>query len=265
MSTKRPTTPRLTPLEEAADPATDPERLRKIARLNDDDVKRAAWKNPSVPEDVWRDAFLEGFPESWANPMAPFYVLAWTPQSEEEKDDVFKSARWATQALWETPGRCSPEGKVLILAKVQEWWATSEAPLDMMNFLGWWAQAKGDGSTEHLEVVRLTVQCVRTVRFEMLLGLTDKDGQALDLLEAWSTGGKDRRNEAQALTDSSAVTDTVRFALDSSHGPENALWEAQETVVDRQEDRDPENALIEYERHLAGVIRRERPLPPVVD
>jgi hypothetical protein len=45
---------------------------------------------------------------------------------------------------------------------------------------------------EHREVVRILVLCVRTAP-----NLTTEDRQALDLLEAWSAGGEDRRKEAK--------------------------------------------------------------------
>jgi hypothetical protein len=268
MATKHPTKPRRALLQEASDPATDPERLRHLVDHEDveDAVLRAAWKNPSLPEDVWRETLLRGEPEAWANPVAPIYLLTWTSASEEEENDLPNSARWATEALWEAPERCSPEGKVLLAAKVQEFWATSKYYTDaMMGFLGWWAQAKGDGSAEHREVVRITILCVRTVRFEMEPGLTDEDCEALDLLEAWAAGGQDRRDEAEDLAHLQVISDTVQFAQDPSHGPENALFELRETVLGGQKVTDFERAEAEYERQMTDLIRRARPLPPVVD
>jgi hypothetical protein len=240
-------------LQEAGDPATDPERLRYLATHKDETVRRAAWRNPSLPEEVWRDIFLRGFPEAWANPMAPFYMLAWTSENkndEDEEEEVTTSARWAAFELLSEPERCSPEGKALINAKLQEWWVTSRNTFSMMSSLGWWAQAKGNGSVEHREVVRITVLCVRTAP-----NLTPKDRRALKFLEAWCAGGEDRRIQAETSASSQAVTDTALFAQDADHGPENALWEVREVLL-----LEPE------QKHmLADVIRREMPLPPVVD
>jgi len=63
--------PPLDTLEEATDPTTDLERLCHLAEHWDEAVRRAAWKNPAVPEDVWRRALFLGKPEAWSKPMAP--------------------------------------------------------------------------------------------------------------------------------------------------------------------------------------------------
>lgn len=238
------------PLQEASDPTTDPERLRNVADHKNEDVRRAAWRNPSLPEDVWRLAFLEGEPEAWANPMAPFYVLTWTSEYEQGDGEVANSARWATEALMANTKRCSPEGKALLASKVQEWWATSASARNMMRFLVGWAKANGDGSTEHREVMRIVVLCVRTVPH-----LRDDDLQALDLLEAWSQGGEDRRKEALSLAFATFVTDAALF----SRGP---LFSSVYTINNLLRSL---ISLKETERMLADVIRRARPLPPVVE
>jgi hypothetical protein len=243
------------PLEEASNPSTDPRRLRQLVDIGYDAVRRTALMNPSLPEDVWRKALLDGNPEVWANPMAPFYLIAWTPI----KDDPFPlewGARWATERLWREPKRCSPEGKALLAAKVQEWWATSESDFHMMQILGWWAQAKGNGSVEHRETVRITVLCVRTI-----LDLTPQDRRALDLLEVWTAGGVDQPKEAYALAYSVAVKNACQLAGDSSQSPiyliSNLLGSVERTAGTQ--------AKAKHSRLLADLIRREMPLPPVVD
>jgi hypothetical protein len=241
-------------LQEASDPSTAPERLRELGLYHDQDVQRAAWKNPSLPEDVWRTVLLGGKPEAWANPMTPIYLLAWTPREDDPSTPEY-AAPFATQALWDEPDRCCPEGKALLAAKVQEWWATSEDSEVMIRFLGWWAQAKGDDSTEHREVVRITVLCVRTAP-----DLTASDLKALDLLEAWCAGGADRRYETKALISSQAVTDTALFAQ-SSFSPWNAVYEML-SAVGRMADNEAKD---EQSSMLADLIRRERPLPPVAE
>jgi hypothetical protein len=246
-------------LKEATDSATAPERLRELARHQEATVRRAAWKNPSLPEDAWRTALLEeGDPEAWANPMAPIYLLTWAPREDDPRplDNV---ARLATQALWEDPGRCSTEGKALIAAKVQEWWATCEKATRMIIFLGWWARAKEHGSQEHRKVLRILVLCVRTAPH-----LTTDDHQALEFLEAWGRGGKDRRNKAQALAKSKIVKEVYRFAWDISYGPWYALHEFLEAVALVDEKMEHDESEAEHSRNLADVIRREMPMPPVV-
>jgi hypothetical protein len=67
MATKRPVKPLQILLQEASDPDTDPARLRELAR-HKEAVRRAVWRNPSVPEDVWRDALLWGKPRGVGQP-----------------------------------------------------------------------------------------------------------------------------------------------------------------------------------------------------
>jgi hypothetical protein len=255
MATKRPAKPRRTPRQEAADPATDPARLLELATHENVAVMQAAWRNPSLPEIEWRKVLLEGHPEAWANPMAPLYLLAWTP-SQDDPRPLEEAAQWATDALRRDPKRCSPEGKALLASKITEWWTTSESIWHMMRFLGWWANMNGKDSPEHREVARILVLCVRTAP-----SLTDDDRQALDLLQPWRTGGKNRRYEAESLASSKAAKYVVWFALDPSNSPWSALHEVLEAV---ERTAGPQ-AKAEHERHLAGVIRQEMPLPPVVE
>jgi hypothetical protein len=181
--------------------------------------------------------------------MTPFYVLTWTPREDGPRS--FENAvQSATEALWREPERCSYEGKALLAAKVQEGWATSESAKDMMRSLGRWAHAKGKDSPEHREVVRLLVLCVQTAP-----DLTDKDRQALDLLKAWRAGGQSRRKKTDMLVSSKAVKNTVEFAREPSHNPLYAMHYVLRSVASPEE----------TERILADLIRRERPLPPVVD
>jgi hypothetical protein len=258
MATKLPAKPHRTPLQEAGDPTTDPERLRRLVVHNDEAVHRAAWRNPSLPEDAWRTALLAFNPEAWANPMAPFYLLAWTPQ-EEDLSTLEDAARWATQALWREPERCSPEGKALLAAKVQEWWATSEDISGMIWFLGYWSNAIGNGSQEHREAVRIIVLCLQTNPHP-----TSADLEAIEILEAWSQGREDRRKEAKALHSSWAIQDATKFALDNSVNPWIAVSELLKTVASDKRGQERQEAITAHERLLADVIRQAMPLPPVV-
>lgn len=260
MATKRPPKTRRTLLQEASDPATDPARLRELAETeNDDAVCRAALRNPSVPEDLWRTFFVDGWPEAWDNPMTPFYLIAWTSRSEEE-NEISNSARWATEALWENPKRCSPEGKALMDAKFQEWWVTSTNGMLMSVSIGLWAWAKGKDSPEHRKAVRIFVDCVRTIP-----SLEDEDCQALDFLQDWSEGGEDLRMKANDLNCLKAVSGTVRFAADPSFDAWHIFHElrihtySQNYVSARRQEAEDE-----HDRQMADVIRRKMPLPPGV-
>jgi hypothetical protein len=249
----------LDPLQEALDPATDPTRLRQLADHEDEAVHRAARRNPSLPEEVWRTAFLEGKPEAWTNPMAPIYVLTWTPRQSDLRTTDY-SIRQATYALWKEPERCSLEGKALLNAKVQEWWTTSESADDMVVFLGTWAKAKGKDSIEHREVTRILILCVRTVEISVR-GLQD-----LARIEAWSKDNKVEIPEALAgSSHSSAVNSVIRFVLNPSYSPWDAMYETMLVIRDDEEDDVWEEAEYEHQRRLADLIRRERPLPPVAE
>jgi hypothetical protein len=245
-------------LQEAADPATEPERLRRLADHEDVEVQRAALRNPAVPEDVWREALLEGSPEAWANPMASLYMLTWTPR-ENESITPEKRASWVTIALWVDPERCSPEGKALIATKLQEWWASSDSATILISFLGAWAKANGNNSAEHREVVRIVVLCVRTVP-----DLTDEDQQALDVLEQWSRDGAGRRAEIDALDYSESVECAVKFAQDLSFTPWRVIREVEEAFACTS-DKEFVKAEAEHSRLLADLIRQEMPLPPTAD
>jgi hypothetical protein len=257
MATKRPAKPRQTPLQEAWDPATDPERLRQLADDEDLKVRRAAWRNPSLPENVWREVLLRGYPEAWANPMAPIYLLAWTPL-EDDLRPLENAAQLAAGYCCEDPKRCSSEGKVLLNAKVQEGWASCALSSNTMSFLGYWAHAKGKNSPEHRKVARLIVLCVRTIP-----NLPIRDRQALDLLEAWCAGGDDRRDEVEALASSPSsrpVTDACWFAQDPRYNSWNPIAETLNAVKRMA----GEQARAEHSRMLTDLIRHEMPMPPVV-
>ena len=235
-------------IQEASDPATDPERLRELAYHQDKEVRRAVQRNPSVSEEVWRRSLLNGEPEAWANPMAPLYLLAWTP-----RDNVQRAALLAMGALWRNPERCSLEGKVLLAAKVQEEWATSESAANKISLLGRWAQAKGNGSPEHRTVVRILVMFVLAMP-----NLTAQDREALDILEAWTAGDKNLPKKAKTLADFKAIKDIVLFTSNTQHSPWNVLYHSVDT-------KEGPRTKAEYERLLADLIRREMPLPPVVE
>jgi hypothetical protein len=235
-------------LKEASDPSTDPERLGELAYHENKAAQRAAWMNPSLPEDVWREVLLGYEPEAWANPMAPFYLLTWTSR-KEDRTTMEGAARFVMSELFRNDDRCSPEGKALIAAKVQEWWVTAQSADDMMTYLGWWAEAKGKDSFEHRETVRILVLCVRTAP-----DLIAKDRQALDLLDTWSGGGQDLRKKATALASSRAVTYACQFA----HNTWSNAWYATSEVIKAASSPEKVDHL------LTDLIRQEMPLPPVV-
>jgi hypothetical protein len=261
-------------IQEASDPETDPERLRKLAQHSHSSVFQSAWRNPSLPEDAWYKALLRGQPEPWDNPMAPFYLIALATPSY----DVFymeEGARWATYRLWKNPERCSAEGKELLAAKIIEWWSTSESASMMMEFLGFWAHTHGPGSQAHRDTVRIIVQCVRTIP-----NLTPSDLNALKYLEEWSKEalGQDGLAKAAKLAFSKPVKALAEFAnysLNEENQPlpkfgiDQVILEVIECFVSETSNNfygkdfheDEEN----HSRFLADLIRREMPVPPTAE
>lgn len=228
------------------------ERLRELADHRNRAVYQAAWKNPSLPEDVWHETLVKGEPEAWANPMAPIYLLTWIPRKDDTNTLAYAAYLAQFRSLRE-PSRCSAEGKALLSIKVQEAWVASELAEEMMIFLGWWVGHKGKDSSEHRKVVHILVSCVRTVP-----NLTNKDDRALDILQDWSMGGKDQRKKAKALADSQVVKRALKFAQNTSCGP----WHAMYDVLDSLNRTTTVNR-VNHSRMLADLIRIEMPLPPV--
>jgi len=258
MATNSSATPHKDPLEEASDPATDTERLRYLANHKREDVRLAAIQNPGVPEDVWRKALLEGLPEALSNPMAPIYLLVWSPKPGDQST-LESAIRRATQALWKNPERCSPDGKVLLNVQIMNLWAASVSAWCMIAIVQSWASAKGNGSDEHKAMVRLLMLCAQTVP-----NLPAEDRQALDLLEAWCAGRKDRREEAYSLASSKIVEAVILSATNPSgwHNPWEAIYEILKAVSLGKPSNTRSNVSAEHDRLLADLIRREMPLPP---
>jgi len=260
MSTRYTENPRRTLLQEASDSRTDPERLRYLAHHEREEVRLAAIQNPGVPEDVWRKALLEGKPEAWSNPMAPIYLLVWSPQPGDQST-LESAIRRATQALWKNPKRCSPDGKVLLNVQLMNWWAASVSAIDMIRFLWKLASKKMVGSDDHRAAVRITVLCMNT-----LPKLLDKDRLALSILDAWCAKQDDRRMEAEKLAYSYPVKRAVYFAMDNSIylGSEYIISHLLDTAAFGKEGTERDKAIAEHNRLLADLIRREMPLPPQV-
>jgi len=232
--------------------------LRYLANHKREDVRLAAIQNPGVPEDVWRKALLEGLPEAWSNPMAPIYLLVWSPQPGDQmtlKDATY----WTAIRLLKNPARCSPDGKVLLNVQLINWWAASVSAWTMMSYIWKWASTKPNGSDEHKAVVRITVRCVRTIP-----DLPARDRQALDLLDAWGAGGEDRRGEAYFLASLTSVLTTTQFAQNPSifYDGWDLIANVLRKVTVGKEGTERKEAKAEQNRLLADLIRREMPLPP---
>lgn len=125
-----------------------------------------------------------------------------------------------------------------------------------MAYLGWWAKEKGKDSLEHRQAVRVLVHCVRTAPH-----LTVKDCQALDLLDAWNQGDENKCKEAYALANAEVVNDACRFAQNNSYNINDVIFDIIKAVAMTA----GMQASSKHSSLLADVIRREMPLPPVVE
>jgi hypothetical protein len=245
-------------IQEASDPETDPERLQELANSRKDSVRRAAWQNSNLPEEVWRNALLEGHPEAWDNPMAPFYLLAWTPREKDPQTLEF-AARSATSTLWREPERCSTDGKVLIATKVMEWWATSKSTQDMIGFLVELVQVHGIGSREHKQLIRILVKCVRTTP-----NLTPEDLDLLNSIEQWSKGLHQNPPNVFLVNYQVPVTHTYLSINYPISNPRIAIYNVVRSSVKKMVQSYPE-AKAEHNRFLAELIRQEMPVPPTAE
>ena len=262
MTTNSSTTPDRDPLEEAVDPTTDPERLRHLAVQEGMEVRWAVLKNPAVPEDVWRKALLEGDPEAWSNPMAPIYLLVWSPQPGDRRT-LEEAARHAMYTVWKLGKQVSPDGKSLLNGKILEWWVTSVSAEDMMDFLWTWAsRQESNNSIDYRELVRILVLCARTLPY-----LTEKDIQALNILETWCTGGDDRRKEVFSINLHHVVRLMFIFSSDPyrNYTSSDVIAAMIYEVAFGKEGTDYNaDSKAEYNKQLTKLIRREMPLPPGV-
>jgi hypothetical protein len=226
-------------------------------------VRRAAWQNPNLPEEAWRNALLDGHPEPWANPMAPFYLLSWI-HSKDDWRTLEAAAQSATESLWVEPERCSVEGKQLLAAKVTETWATSGSAVDMMTFLGTWASSRGIGSQEHKNVMRILVQCVRTTP-----NLTQKDLDLLQSLEQWSKGLQQDPPNLGGDNHSQPVKQLHLAITDCFFSYRFVVYAVLEKVMyNKSKDYDSQDypeAKKEHNRLLADLIRQEMPVPPTAE
>jgi hypothetical protein len=190
--------------------------------------------------------------------MTPLYVLGWAAR-EGDLRTLEEAVQWAAYALWKTPNRCSAEGKALLNNKLQEWWSTSELAGELIWFLAQWAKENGNGSSEHREVVRITILCVRTEP-----NLSDSDRLVLDLLDDWSAWNTDQRNKAKYFAFLDSVKNVAQFAQDHIYNPWHAIYDVVESLSMANQEVDYDKAEVEHERHLADLIRSAMPVPPVV-
>jgi hypothetical protein len=251
-------------LQEASDPSTDSERLRELARHEDDVVMKAAWMNPSLPEDAWRAGFLDGYPEAWANPMAPIYLLTWTPR---EDDDSFleDATRWATGFLWETPSRCSIEGKTLIATKFTEWWSEMEFDLPefSLSLLTFFAKDNDEGEDGFCRILRLTAE-----RLKKIENLTGKDIRALEIFEDWCLDHVDSFGPNKLMIDSEVIKNFFELHKDfhfdfwlslvmaekfarsgQEHGKEEAIEFSKQDDTDKQSLLDVSHKMSSFWNH----------------
>jgi hypothetical protein len=258
MAQKRSRKLRRTPLEEALDENTDPERLRKLVRHEDQAVKRAALSNPAVPEDIWREKLLGLHPMAWNNPMAPFYLLTWV-EPEDEYASIKNAARKVVPWVLMHPDLASQQAKQLISAKVIEWWQTSKDAPKMMLYLEKFYLGN-ENDVEHRQLVKLAMLCVSTVTY-----LSQDDVAALHLLEEWVQGKEDSRHRALALAKDKLVKRCIENAFDPDAPVADLIGDVSSDMA-RATVSESEffETSAKHDEVLADVIRGAMPVPPVL-
>lgn len=258
MATKRPAKPRRTPLQEALDENTDPERLRELVSHKDLEVRRAALSNPSVPENIWRQKLLGLHPTAWNNPMAPIYILAWVDDEDEDRS-IQNVARKTVPWVLVHPELSSLQAKQLISAKVIEWWATSKNGPQMMLYLEKFYDPE-ENEEEHRQLVGLAILCVSTIPH-----LSSDDKEALSTLSEWVQGKEDSRQRALKLAKNVLVQRCIYFASDPELPVADLIGEVSGEVASQTvQVIDFFKAAADHDEVLADLIRGAMSVPPVL-
>lgn len=246
-------------LQQAADPATDPERLREFAISKFEGLKQAAWKNPSLPESTWWSILVN--PEAWDNPMASLYLLvANHPDPRMAKN---YGARQSSIFLMKDPTRASEQAKLLLDSVLLEWWNSTVSPYGMVEYLAEWASFKGFCGERHQKVVgllRLILQ--EDGRVKMV-----NEKKALSAMEAFSKGdcNKDVLTRLTMEDLTQWYQDAVLYTLDILNDPSYSLRALiQDLANEATETGDPyDEAARRHMEAFANLIRREVPTPPL--
>lgn len=93
--------------------------------------------------------------------------------------------------------------------------------------------------------------------------LTAEDRQVLDRLDAWSAGGEDNRFQSTHKIISSAVRKAVEFSLNCYVN--SGLSGLIVSIGSNKRGAERDDAMDAHNQMMADLIRREMPLPPVVE
>lgn len=123
-------------LREAADPATDPDRLAELVNSPMTGVARLAKSNPALPAPLHRSLLEAGSIWAWMNPQTPFTLLI-----EGTSDEIRQSARQAAIWVWSPTHAFDPIVLRNALAPVLEpWWASATGEVNhLFSTLHRWA------------------------------------------------------------------------------------------------------------------------------
>lgn len=246
-------------LQEAADPTTDPARLREFANSRFEGIKQAAWKNPSLPESTWWSILVN--PEAWDNPMASLYLL--TESHPDPKMTKRYGARQSSIGLMKDPTRASEEAKSLLDSVLLEWWNSTISPYGMVEYLAQWASFKGFCGERHQGVVGL----LRLILQESWREGMVEEEKVLSAMDAFSKGDCNKA----LLYDLSredlpqSYQDAIQYTLDLLDDPSYSLRALIQDLAN-QADADGEPYDEAARRHMeafANLIRREVPTPPL--
>jgi hypothetical protein len=246
-------------LQEASDPATDPERLRQFANSRLHGIKNAAWKNPSLPESTWWSILVN--PEAWDNPMASLYLL--TESHPDSKATKRYGARTSTIALMSAPERASEEAKSLLDSILLEWWNSTVSPYGMLEYLGNWASFKRFCSERHRKVVDILRLILQK---EWRTGMVE-ERMVLSAMEDFYKGNCNK----SLLEDLSredllqCYQDAILYTLDLQEDPSYSLRALIQFLANDAAAKGEayDEAARRYMEAFANLIRREMPTPPL--
>jgi hypothetical protein len=246
-------------VHEASDPTTSPEQLRKLARSKVEQIRQAAWKNPSLPEDVWW-SFLEN-PETWDNPMATLYLFLGN-HPDPSMTKIYRAMQ-AIFKLMKDPLRASEEAKLLMDSILMEWWNSTPSPYHMLHYLSNWASFQRVCGERH----RIVVGVLRVILQKHWQEGMVKEKKALYAMDDFSKGNCNRKNLQQLSQEKfpTFYSEAIQYMLDHTTDASYSIRELiAELAAQREEHGEPyAESERRYMEDFANLIRSEIPNPPL--
>lgn len=171
-----------TPLDEAADPATPPDRLAILANSDDEGVARTARGNPNLDEFTLRRWLAYGDLATWANPQVPFLLL-----TTSADDSLVNGAKKAVVKYLASPeATLAPTLRETVGSVVVRWWSSERWIGRRISYTGFVAESAGYGSPLHRQAVQLGVRLTEATLERVHTGPDAR--KSLALVRRWLEG-----------------------------------------------------------------------------